>query len=174
MVALPVQEQYVTVAPGEQASLSYWFRPDENFPPREFQVRALPGHHRYDEAGQHVAAGAETMRRPHMQRCTSALAVGVVQERRICCHSPACMQTPVAAACGGYACECRSSHRQVPVGQMGSPLRGAWTHACACGGCMRVQKLPQAGPGGTHGEPPEGARTHARAHRWRSRPSTTP
>ncbi len=30
------------VPPGEQASLSYWFRPDENFPPREFQVWASP------------------------------------------------------------------------------------------------------------------------------------
>lgn len=34
------QEQYAIVAPGDQATLAYWFRPDENFPPREFQVRA--------------------------------------------------------------------------------------------------------------------------------------
>ena len=38
-LATCAQEQYAIVAPGDQATLAYWFRPDENFPPREFQAR---------------------------------------------------------------------------------------------------------------------------------------
>ncbi len=36
-----VQPQVAVVSPGEEASLSYYFSPDESFPPREFQVRPL-------------------------------------------------------------------------------------------------------------------------------------
>ena len=37
-----LQEQHRLVGPGEEASLNFWFQPDQSFPAREFQ--ASPGH----------------------------------------------------------------------------------------------------------------------------------
>ncbi len=33
-----LQEQQRLVGPGEEASLNFWFQPDQSFPAREFQV----------------------------------------------------------------------------------------------------------------------------------------